>query len=59
MNSRDALRSLGADIDRLPEIPDELAEWIAQRTPEDLERIRQDVRELARIGLLPLPQSRG
>jgi hypothetical protein len=27
-----ALRSLGADVGRLPEIPEELAEWIAERT---------------------------
>lgn len=47
------LHALGADIDRLAEIPEELAEWIASRTPEDLERIRENVRELERIGLLP------
>lgn len=41
-----ALRSLGADIDRLPAIPDELADYIAGLTPEDLERIRGDVEEL-------------
>ena len=46
------LRALGADVDRLPEIPPELAEWIAKLTPEDIERIRGDVRELERIGLL-------
>lgn len=40
-----ALRSLGADIDRLPEIPPELHQWIAALTPEDLERIRNDVKE--------------
>lgn len=48
------LRALGADVDRLPGIPDELAEWITQRTPDDLERIRKDVRELERVRLLPI-----
>ena len=48
-----ALRSLGADVERLPKIPQELAEYIATLTPEDLERIRGDVRELKRLGLLP------
>jgi hypothetical protein len=47
-----ALRSLGADVERLPEIPAELADYIAKLTPEDLERIRNDVRELERLGLL-------
>jgi hypothetical protein len=47
------LSSLGVDVDQLPEIPGELAEWIARLTPEDLERIRGDVKELERIGLLP------
>ena len=47
-----ALRALGADVDRLPEIPAELTEYIAVLTPEDLERMRGDVRELERIGLL-------
>jgi hypothetical protein len=44
------LRALGADIDRLPEIPPELAEYIAAMTPEDLERIRADMKGLERIG---------
>jgi hypothetical protein len=48
-----ALRSLGLDIDRLPKIPPELREWIAKLTPEDLERIRGNVAELERLGLLP------
>jgi hypothetical protein len=47
------LRALGAEVDRLPEIPDELANYIAGLTPEDLQRIRGDVRELERLGLLP------
>jgi hypothetical protein len=47
-----ALRFLGADVDRLPEIPGELAEYIAALTPEDLEQIRGDVKELERVGLL-------
>jgi hypothetical protein len=46
------LRSLGADVSRLPEIPEELAEWIAGLTPTSLERIRRSVRELEKIGLL-------
>lgn len=46
------LRSLGADVDRLLEIPRELADYIAKLTPGDLERIRQDVQELERLGLL-------
>lgn len=46
------LRALGADADQLPEIPQELADYIAGLTPEDLERIRKDVRELERLGLL-------
>ena len=46
------LRSLGLDADRLPKIPEELAAWIASRTPEDLERIREDVKELQRLGIL-------
>ena len=53
------LRALGGDIDRLPEIPEELADYIASLTPEDLERIRQDVRELERIGLLPAGRGHG
>lgn len=52
------LRSLGVDLDRSREIPEELADWIAKLTPEDLERIREDVKELARIGLLS-PEPRG
>lgn len=51
-----ALRSLGADVDRLPEIHTELADYIAGLTPEDLERIRGDVEELERLGLLPAKQ---
>lgn len=47
------LQSLGVDIGRFPEIPEEFAIWLAQRTPEDLERIRADVKELERMGLLP------
>jgi len=46
------LRALGADVDRLAEISPELADYIAALTPEDLKRIRQDVRELERLGLL-------
>jgi hypothetical protein len=46
------LRSLGIDVDRLPEAPEVLAEYIAALTPEDFERIRQDVKELERIGLV-------
>jgi hypothetical protein len=38
-----ALRSLGANPAELPEIPDELADYIAGLTPQDLERIRGDV----------------
>lgn len=54
MDSRvlSVLRSVGADVDRLPEIPDELADWITRRTFEDLERIREDVTELERLGIL-------
>lgn len=47
-----ALRSLDADVDRLPEIPEELAEWIPCRTPEDLERIRPDVKQLERLDVI-------
>jgi hypothetical protein len=47
------LRALGADVDRLPEIPRELADNIAGLTSEDLERIREDVGALERLGLLP------
>lgn len=46
-----AFRFPGADLQRLPEIPGELAGWLAQRTPEDLERMREDVEELDRLGL--------
>lgn len=42
------LRALDADVDRLPEIPLELGDYIARLTPEDLERIRQDIGELER-----------
>lgn len=31
------LHALGADVDRLPEIPEELVEYIAGLIPEDLE----------------------
>ena len=48
-----ALRSLGADPAQLPEIPQELADYIAKLTLEDLERIRNDAKELERLGLLP------
>jgi hypothetical protein len=47
------LHALGADVARLPEIPEELAEWIARLTPEDLERIRGEIEQLERVGLLP------
>jgi hypothetical protein len=47
------LRALGAEPDRLPEIPRELADYIAALTPEDLDRIRGDVKELERTGLVP------
>ena len=47
------LRALGADTERLPKIPEELADYIAALTPEDLNRIRKDVRELERLELLP------
>lgn len=52
MDSRilSALRSLGAEFDRLSEIPRDLQQWIARLTPEDLERIRKDLRELERVG---------
>lgn len=50
------LRFLGADVERLPEIPAELADYIASLTSEDLERIRGDVKELERLGLLPKRQ---
>ena len=53
------LRALGADVSRLLEIPDELAVYIAALTPEDLERIRNDVKELERIGLLPAGRGDG
>jgi hypothetical protein len=43
---------LGVDVDRLSEIPEELAKYIAKLTPEDLQRIRNDVEELERVGLL-------
>ena len=49
----ESLRALGADVDRLPEIPRGLAEWIEALTPEAVARIRQDVKELERLGLLP------
>lgn len=51
------LRALGADVDRPLEIPDELADYIAALTPEDLEGIRGDIRELERMGLLPKCQA--
>ena len=52
------LRALGADLDQLPEIPRELAEYIAALTPEDLERIRGDVRELERLRLVQKPRAK-
>jgi hypothetical protein len=52
------LRALGVpDPERLPRIPEELLDYIARLTPEQLDRIRGDVRELERIGLLPLPEN--
>lgn len=54
-----ALRAFGADVDRLPEIPEELADYIAALTPEDLERIRGDVKELERLGLVPKAAGNG
>lgn len=47
------LRALGADVERLPKIPLELADHVATLTPEDIERIRADVRELKRLGVTP------
>jgi hypothetical protein len=47
------LRILGADIERLPEIPPDLATYIASLTLEDLARLKEDVRELERLGLIP------
>ena len=49
------LRALGADLDRLPVIPEELADFIAGLTPEDIERILGDAEELKRLGLLEEP----
>lgn len=49
----EGLRALGVDVQRLPKIPPELAELIESLTPEDLERIKGDVVELGRMGLLP------
>jgi hypothetical protein len=48
------LRALGVGEPkrRLP-LPRQLAEYIAGLEPEDLERIRHDVGELKRLGLLP------
>jgi hypothetical protein len=46
------LDALGADVDRLPEIPQELADYIARLAPEDLERIQNDVDALERAGLV-------
>jgi hypothetical protein len=51
-----ALRSLGVDVDRLPEIPRELADYIERLTVEDIERIRGDVKELERLGLVEEPK---
>jgi hypothetical protein len=51
-----ALRSLGTDVERLPEIPPELMDYIASLTLADLERIRNDMKELARLGLVPTDQ---
>ena len=47
------LRALDADVEGPPEIPEALADYIARLTPEDIERIRDDVEELERLGLLP------
>jgi hypothetical protein len=47
------LRALGADVDRLPAIPKEVADYIARLMPKDVKRIRRDARELERLGLLP------
>lgn len=52
-----ALRSPGVDVNRLPEIPEELAAYIARLTPDDIERIRGDVQELERLGLLEGPKA--
>jgi hypothetical protein len=49
----DNLRALGADVERLPKIPQELAAYIAALTPEDIKRIRNDAMELERLGILP------
>jgi hypothetical protein len=40
-------------VERLPEIPQELADYIAKLTPEDIDRIRGDIRELEQVRLLP------
>jgi hypothetical protein len=47
------LRALGVAVERLPEIPQELADYIAKLTPEDIDRIRGDIRELEQVRLLP------
>lgn len=52
------LRALGADVDRLPEIPCELADYVASLTPEDVERIGADMRERERMGLIPVNPGR-
>jgi len=61
MDSRimESLHALGADVDRLPEIPEELADYIATLIPADLERIRGDVKELERLGLVPKAAGNG
>lgn len=52
------LRALGADIERLPDIPQDLADYIADLAPTDIGRIRNDEYELERIGLvLPKQES--
>jgi hypothetical protein len=52
-----ALRSLGVDLP--PEIPQELADYLAALTPDDLERIWNDERELKRIrALTPIRKGR-
>jgi hypothetical protein len=42
----------------LPEIPKDLADYIARLTPDDIERVRGDVEELERLGLLSSDRAR-
>jgi hypothetical protein len=42
---------------RLLPLPHELEDYIARLTPEDIERIRGDVRELEQLGLLAPEQT--